>query len=375
MLVVTFTQTTRGVFVQLGICPPQHGRITDTVEGPACLQRWADRVPPDYHNSPSKALERDFRSDLTFDPLRVSTMPEYRRQTVPVEGVRTQNEGEGRILVVDDDVTVNAVVGMALEGAGYSVSSAENGEMGWEALSRNPFDLLITDYSMPKLNGIGLLRRMRANSVNVPAILMSAAMPPDVGEIIELVAAGGALHKPFAMKELLAKVGNVLDNGQRSTTDASSTNPKALGASGRVQRAILQNAAQAKLTGLASNILAHESVGKTSGDKRPVIFRVCEKIRDPLRNLAGETGFRSILARALMLSKSEVKWLWPVKISVSGFFEGLASAEEKLTPLEVSSGETVMVAQILGLLFTFLGESMTLVVLRDAHLGTDTLPG
>jgi two-component system chemotaxis response regulator CheY len=304
----------------------------------------------------------------------VSTKPEYPRRTNPVKWAGTYNDGESRILVVDDDVSVNAVVGLALEGAGYRVSSAENGETGWEALSRSPFDLLITDYSMPKLNGIGLLRRMRANSVNVPAILMSADMPRDVGEVIELVAAGGALHKPFAMKELLVKVGSILDNGQSLSTDAPSINPKALGPSARIQREVIQHAAQAKLTSLATNILAHESFGRASGDKGPVIFRVCDKMRGPLRNVAGETGFRSIIARALMLSKSEVSWLWPVNISNNGFFEGLGLAEEKLTPLEVSRGETVVVGQILGLLFTFLGESMTHVLLHDAHLGIDVVP-
>jgi CheY-like chemotaxis protein len=299
----------------------------------------------------------------------VSTTPEHRRGTDPVKGASAQSDGERRILVVDDDVSVNAMVGLALEGAGYSVVSAENGESGWEAICGNSLDLVITDYSMPKLNGLDLLRRMRANSVTLPAILMSADMPRDVGAVIELVSPGGALHKPFGIKDLLMKVGSVLESEQSFTTDKSLVNPKALGPSGRIQRAFLRHAAQANLTNLAKCILASESFARTSGDDSPTIFRVCDKMRGPLQNLAGETGFRSIVARALILAKSEVAWLWPVKISDSGFFEGLALAEEKLSPLEVSRGETVMVTQILGLLFTFLGESMTHVLLHDAHLG------
>jgi two-component system cell cycle response regulator CpdR len=275
--------------------------------------------------------------------------------------------------VVEDDVSVNAMVGLALEGAGYKVASAENGELGWEAIRQAPFDLLITDYSMPKLNGLDLLRRMRANSVNVPAILMSADMPLAIGEVIELVSPGGALHKPFAIKDLLTKVGTILADEQSFAVDTPLTNPRALGASGRIQRAFLRHAAQASLCNLSRNILACESFARDSGGNGPTIFRVCDKLRNPLQNLAGATGFKSILARALMISKSQVGWLSPVKISASGFFEGLVLAEEKLTALEISHGETVLLAQILDLLFTFLGESMTNSLLLDAHLGSQSL--
>jgi CheY-like chemotaxis protein len=78
-------------------------------------------------------------------------MPAPQGRAIPVGRASDHNDAEGRILVVDDDVGVNAMVGLALEGAGYNVASAENGELGWEALRRGPFDLLITDYSMPKL--------------------------------------------------------------------------------------------------------------------------------------------------------------------------------------------------------------------------------
>jgi CheY-like chemotaxis protein len=261
------------------------------------------------------------------------------------------------------------MVVLALESAGYTVASADNGESGWEAICNNSFDLLITDFSMPKLNGLELLRRMRANSVNIPAILMSADMPRDVGDIIELVSAGGAIHKPFKIRDLLVKVGTVLDNEQSFAADPLSKKPKALGPSGRIQRAFLNHAAQANLVGLARVLLVHESSAKKGGDNSPTIFRVFDKIRGPLLNVAGETGFRSILARALALAKPEVGWLWPVKVSDSGSFEGLVLAEGSITPAEISRGEIAIVAQMLGLLFTFLGESMTRSLLEEARLG------
>jgi CheY-like chemotaxis protein len=270
---------------------------------------------------------------------------------------------------VDDDRSLNTMIVLALESAGYTVASADNGESAWEAICTKAFDLLITDFSMPKLNGLDLLRRMRANAVKLPAILMSADMPREVGDIIELVSAGGAIHKPFKIKDLLVKVGTVLDNEQSSTAGPLSRKPKALGPSGRIQRAFLHHAAQTNLVGLARVLLAHESTEKKSGDNSPTIFRVFDKIRNPLLNVADETGFRSILARALALAKPEVGWLWPVKVSDSGSFEGLGLAEESITPAEISRGEAAIIAQMLGLLFTFLGESMTRSLLQEARLG------
>jgi DNA-binding response OmpR family regulator len=271
--------------------------------------------------------------------------------------------------VVDDDRSLNTMVTNALESAGYAVASADDGESGWKAICSNTFDLLITDYSMPKLNGLDLLRRMRANAVSLPAILMSADMPREVGDIIELVSVGGAIHKPFRIKDLLAKVGTVLDNEQSFTADPLSRKPKALGPSGRIQRAFLHHAAQTNLVGLARVLLARESREKKSGDNSPTIFRVFDKIRSPILNVAGETGFRSILARALTLAKPEVGWLWPVKVSDSGSFEGLVLAEESIAAAEISRGETAIIAQMLGLLFTFLGEAMTRSLLEEARLG------
>jgi DNA-binding response OmpR family regulator len=276
--------------------------------------------------------------------------------------------------VVDDDRSLNTIVAMALEKAGYTVASADDGESGWDAICSNAFDLLITDFSMPKLNGLDLLRRMRANSVKLPAILMSADMPLEVGDIIELVSVGGAIHKPFKIKDLLVKVGTVLDNERSFTADPLSRKPKALGPSGRIQRAFLRHAAQTNLVGLARVLLLHESKEKKSGDNSPTIFRVFDKIRSPLLNVAGETGLRSILARALTLAKPEVGWLLPVKVSDSGSFEGLGLAEESITAAEISRGETAIIAQMLGLLFTFLGESMTRSLLQDARLGGMSMP-
>jgi DNA-binding response OmpR family regulator len=287
--------------------------------------------------------------------------------------VRTEKKkgkGCGRhILVVDDDVSLNHMVALTLRRAGYKVDSAENGESGWNAISKNGFDLLITDYAMPKLNGLALLRRLRDNSVDLPAILMSADMPRNVAEIIDLVSPGGALHKPFETKELIFTVETVLDGKQSPLTDISVEFAKKQKDSGGKELGDYPDVKNSTLTEIARKLLAHEAISKGTQD-RPTVFRVCDKMRESILNLAGETGLQSIMAHALLNAKAEVEWLAPVNISPRGFFEGLSVAEAKLPAGEIFRGETVIVSQILGLLFVFLGKSMTSMLLQEVWMET-----
>lgn len=282
----------------------------------------------------------------------------------PVESGNTANPAS-RILVVDDDKTLNVMVSVALRKLGYSVDSAENGESAWDAIQSKPFDLLITDYSMPRLNGLELLRKLRNNSFTVPAILMSAAMPQQISEIIELVSPGGALHKPFQIKELYFRVGSILDDAQQERAgNAGETRNRSINSS-RENRAAIRQTANSNLSEIAGSLLAYESPAGGVKDPSLPIFKVCDKMRGYLTNLAGETGFQSILAHALALSRPDVEWLRTVRISSQGFFEGLRQAEENLTQSEISRGETVVVTHMLNLLFSFLGESVTRALLHD----------
>jgi DNA-binding response OmpR family regulator len=282
---------------------------------------------------------------------------------------------DSRILVVDDDPSVLCLVVTVLSRNGYRVDSAEDGIGGWNALSAKRFDLLITDYSMPNLNGIELLRMVWSSPVRVPAILMSASMPQDVGEIIDLVAPGGALHKPFAIRELLFKVGTILDLERSRTGDAASECQNGIETASRRERKLIELAARSRLSDLAGQILTHESnIGCREEGGAPVIFKVCDNFRGALKPLTGENGFRTILRRALMLSRSEVPWFANVIISPKGYFDGLRRAETGLAETEVIRGETVLIAHLLGLLFTFIGDELTRNLLQDLWPRVQPLP-
>lgn len=109
---------------------------------------------------------------------------------------------------------------------------------------------------------------------------------------------------------------------------------------------------------LADQLLAYEEVERTSAvpDMRAVI-RVCGKLHRPLATLAGPAGFRSLLGRALHLAKQECPDLgsWAVRLDASLQVVDCVTAQ---------SGAP-LIAHLLGLMMTLVGESLTLKLLRE----------
>ena len=124
--------------------------------------------------------------------------------------------GRPRILVVDDVPGIREILVAVLDRAGYSVTSADDGEMAWDALSADSFDLLITDHEMPRLTGTELLRRARASLMSLPVILMSGRIPYEEDDLSELTHNGLIMAKPFSFTELLESVRSLLEQSARS---------------------------------------------------------------------------------------------------------------------------------------------------------------
>jgi len=123
--------------------------------------------------------------------------------------------------------------------------------------------------------------------------------------------------------------------------------------------------AASPLQNFARRLLALEaSVGKTRESEGSAAFRVCEKLRQALSTFAGTAGFRSLLSRALALAGDEFHWLKAIHVGADGSLEGLD--EVQLTDAEIAEGEAVLVAQLIGLLVTFIGATLTLQLLRQA---------
>jgi nicotinic acid phosphoribosyltransferase len=116
----------------------------------------------------------------------------------------------------------------------------------------------------------------------------------------------------------------------------------------------------------SERLIAHATRGnKSSKTETPAIFLVVEKLRPNLATLLGKLGFRALLSRALALTTSEIAWLRAVHVKADGSLEGLHELEAQLDPEEIAEGTVVLLAQLLGLLVLFIGESLTLRLVRD----------
>ncbi|GAB6415862.1 response regulator transcription factor [Bacillus luti] len=109
------------------------------------------------------------------------------------------------ILLVEDDISIQEMVGKYLMKEGFQVTIASDGEEGVQAFFKSPFDLVILDIMMPKLDGLEVVRIIREKSA-VPVLMMSAK-DTDVDKAVGLgLGADDYICKPFSMIELAARV-------------------------------------------------------------------------------------------------------------------------------------------------------------------------
>ena len=97
-----------------------------------------------------------------------------------------------KILVVDDDSYVRSLLEESLVQLGYQVDMAQDGQEAWEKLelSHAGYDLIILDKNMPRMDGIALLKRIKANELlkSLPVVMLTGANNPD--EVVDGLAAG-----------------------------------------------------------------------------------------------------------------------------------------------------------------------------------------
>ena len=80
----------------------------------------------------------------------------------------------------------------------------------------------------------------------------------------------------------------------------------------------------------------------------------------------GVAGIRALFSRAVVLGSEDVRWLGALHVKADGSLEGLDEMEADLAQNEIASGEVVLVAELLGLLVTFIGASLTLRFIQDS---------
>ena len=115
-----------------------------------------------------------------------------------------------RILVAENDDDTRRLNAEVLMDSGYEVDAVEDGVVAWDALQLNSYDLLITDDNMPKMSGVGLLKKLHAARITLPVILASGTMPVEELKQHPWLHIEATLRKPYSLAKLLGAVGSVL---------------------------------------------------------------------------------------------------------------------------------------------------------------------
>lgn len=177
-----------------------------------------------------------------------------------------------RVLVIEDDRDAATFVQKILTDAGHSVDVRNDGQSGLDQALASPYDVLVVDRMLPRLNGIEVLTTYRDKDGKAPALFLSAL--GEVDHRVEGLQAGGDdyLSKPYAPNELIARVEAL---GRRSVADAPVT--------------------KLEVGGLEMDLLARTvSRDGQKVDLQPREFRLLEFL---MRN-AGE-----VVTRAMLLEK------------------------------------------------------------------------
>lgn len=116
------------------------------------------------------------------------------------------------------------------------------------------------------------------------------------------------------------------------------------------------------LRALAIRLIAEER----EADALLAAFHACDRLGLSLTKAVGPAGFHSLLSRALALSKKEIPALKDVSVLPDGTLNDLAQKADPAEKEELTSGATVLLAQLLGLLHAFIGEPLTMQLVKEA---------
>ena len=111
-----------------------------------------------------------------------------------------------RILVAEDEKSLNRIIAKQLKASGYSVDCAFNGEEAYDLISVTDYDAAVFDVMMPKIDGFALLKKIRNEGSNLPVLFLTAR--DSIEDRVEGldIGADDYLVKPFAFEELLARI-------------------------------------------------------------------------------------------------------------------------------------------------------------------------
>ncbi|HEX5466150.1 MAG TPA: response regulator transcription factor [Candidatus Limnocylindrales bacterium] len=124
------------------------------------------------------------------------------------------------ILIVEDEHPVARGIQYALQQEGYQVTIARDGESGFDVATTQAPDLIVLDVRLPGIDGFEVLRRVRAQGVKAP-VLMLTARDDEVDKVIGLeLGADDYLTKPFSLRELMSRIKALIRRAYGDLSDA-----------------------------------------------------------------------------------------------------------------------------------------------------------
>jgi two-component system, OmpR family, response regulator len=121
-----------------------------------------------------------------------------------------------RVLVVEDDAKIASFVAKGLRQEGFAVDHASDGDTAWDLAQATPYDVVVVDVMLPGIDGLELVKRLRAARAEVPVLFLSARS--SVEDRVRGLRAGGDdyLTKPFAYVEFSARIQALIRRASRA---------------------------------------------------------------------------------------------------------------------------------------------------------------
>ena len=120
-----------------------------------------------------------------------------------------------KVLIVDDDPFIRRLISSILTLKGHQCEEAYNGMEALEKFTKNPFDAVITDIRMPRMDGIDLTCELLKLKPALPIIVMTGSQDTSIAEEATLTRASGFLNKPFSLMDLLTRFTKVMLNHRK----------------------------------------------------------------------------------------------------------------------------------------------------------------
>jgi len=158
----------------------------------------------------AKVLKRELRIDPDAETKALYNEIVKLRSKSSAEG--TGEDPRNTVLVVEDNVLNRELTNALLKQAGYQVLVAKDGAEALMIVGRQKVDLMLLDVDLPFIDGHSLLKAVRENGLEIPAIFISGVPGEDVEIKAFEIGAADFIRKPVKNNVLLARVGKVLRN-------------------------------------------------------------------------------------------------------------------------------------------------------------------